>query len=625
MKKSLLRNSNFFTACRSFLALFIFAMSSAGFTFAQPGSLILKDEFNGNALSTNWNNDANWYAGNGTAYNVYDMGALITSKKYDADSYTIETTVKGFTGSYWRQFRFTFGQADPNDQRAYVICYSPDTGGTLSLGWSTDNIYYPTVLDEISIYPQLEKERSYRFKIARYKSGLIQVYLDKGAGYGNLPVLETIDSNYQKLGHFGWQVSTQTAPEIFYVDRIEVRVPEVEKPGVREKETEDDLITQVAASSGKSYKVSKLSNGSKIYSDRAFQITSVPSYLKGASFIQTPMDDKKEAENYELTTFIKKAAVVYVAYDPRGKTLPEWLSDWHKTGDRIGTSDPKMQSLQVYSKLIDYWDVYPRPYIFGGNLAGPAVGAEANYIVIAVERPVISNLEAENAVVKGAKVATDHPGYTGRGFVDFLNKKQDYIEWTTEIKVPGTYSLSFQFSNGSANTRSLALSADNVFLGTASFLALSSWQNWASYSGLKVFLKAGTHKIRLTANGQSGPNIDYLSLNYNSAYPETNTNLLARTGAPEFDILSEFVDEQPVAYPNPFEHSTSISYNLQEKKQVNLTIYSIHGKKQVVLVDQVQEPGDYQTEFTANGLPGGIYLYQLQRGDVVSVGKVLKK
>lgn len=627
MKKPLHASPVFSGKCLIILALLLTITLSNTGASAQPGSVILQEEFNGNSLGSNWLPDANWSAQSGFAYNVQDMGALITSKKYDSDSYVIETTVKGFTGSYWRQFRFIFGQADPSDPKAYVLTYSPDTGGTLALGWSTDNIYHPTsMLDEVSIYPRLEKDQPYRFKIARYKSGLIQIYLDKGTGYGKTPILETIDKNYQQPGHFGWQVSTQTAGEIFYIDRIEARVPEVEKPAVREKQKEDDLITQVSASTGKSYKVSKLSKGSQIYVDRSFQITSVPSYLQGASFVQTVMDDKKETDKFELVTFMKKAVVVYVAYDPRGSVLPAWLNGWHKTGDVIGTNDPKMKSLQVYSKLVDYWQVYPRPFIMGGNMASPAAGAQANYIVIAVERPVIGNLEAENAVVKGAKIASDHAGYDGKGFVDFVNDKQDYIEWTTDIKVPGTYTLSFKFSNGSANTRSLALSANNVAVGTASFLPLSSWANWASYSGPRVFLKAGTHKIRLTANGQSGPNIDYLSLDYFDASPQANSyDMLARTASPEFDVIGDVIDPQPVAYPNPFEHSTKISYHLPEKGRVNLTIYSLQGKKHAVLVDQMQEAGNHQTEFTANGLPGGIYLYQLQRGDVISVGKVLKK
>ena len=594
--------------------------------YAQPGSLIFKDEFTGNVLSADWTSENYWSAAGGFAYSVRDWGALTTSKKYSSESYVIETAAKGFTASYWREFRITFGQAAPGDQKTYVLTYGPDSGGQLTLGMSTDNIYYPQILDGVSIYPKLEKDILYKFKIARYGSGLIQIYLDRGAGYGQTPLLEAIDTTYPKLGHFSWQVSTQTAPEVFYVDRVEARVPEVEKPAVREKPAADNLITQVGATSGRSYKVAKLSEGSQIYTDRLFKATSLPSYLKGASFIQTAMDDKRRGEQFEVATFLKKSAVVYVGYDPRGSVLPDWLKSWHKTGDVIGTDDPKMKHLHLYSKLADYWQLYPRPFILGGNLASPAFGAQANYIVIAVESPASEKLEAENALLSGAKVAKDHKGYSGTGFADFVNDSRDYIEWTTQTKIPGTYTIGFQFSNGSKADRKVAVSVDNNSAGIATFIPLTSWENWATYSGPRVFLKAGTHKIRLTATGQNGPNIDFLSLSYFAAAPEVvGGGALARVGHQEPSLSMDVPGSRPVAYPNPFEHSTVISYELHKKEKVNLTVFSALGMAHAVLVDKVLEAGKYQTTFSSHDLPSGIYIYKLEFGGVVSVGKVLKK
>jgi len=602
---------------------FVFARQEAS---AQPGSMIFKDEFNRNVLGAGWLPGDYWASANGFAYNVYDWGILATSKNYNQESYVIETAAKGFTASYWREFRILFGQSAPDDQKTYVITYGPDSGGQLTLGRSTDNIYYPQVLDAVSIYPRLEKDKLYKFKIARYKSGLIQVYLDKGTGYGQVPLLEAIDTAYQNLGHFGWQVTTQTAPEIFYVDRIQATVPELEKPAVRQKPAGDSLITQVSASSGKLYNVAKLSEGAQIYSDRAFKATSVPSYLMGASFVQTAMDDKKEEGSFELVTFMKKPVVLYVAYDSRATALPEWLKSWHKTGDVIGTNDPKMKNLQVYSKRADYWQVYPRPFILGGNMASPAAGAQANYMVIAVQVPDGNKLEAENALLSGAKMANNHAGYSGSGFVDFINASKDYIEWTAHVKVPGSYTIGFQFSNGSTGARPLAVSVDNVGIGAFSFIPLTSWEHWASYSGPRVFLKEGVHKIRLTANGQSGPNIDFLSLSFFDAAPNSIAGgALARTGAEGLDYISDAFTPKPAAYPNPFDNNTIISYQLAQKNKVTLTIYSAAGKKHTVLVDKVMDPGKYETEFNSNNLPGGLYLYHLQQGDDVTVGKILKK
>ena len=625
MKKSLRHIGVVKSGHRFFMTILIFATILGKTADAQPGSVIFKDEFSGNTLSNSWQPDDNWTAANGLAYSIYDFGQLVTSKNYDSDSYVIETTAKGFTSSYWREFRIIFGQLAPNDQKTYVFTYAPDLGGQFILGKSTDNIYYPQTLDAVGAYPKLEKDKPYKFKIARYKSGLIQIYLDKGAGYGAIPLLEAIDNSHKNLGHFGWQVSTQTAPEAFYVDRIEAKVPQTEKPAVPEKPAEDKLITQVSASSGKVYKVGKLDVGSSLYTDRAFLATSVPDYLKGASFVQTAMDDKKEADKFELITYMKKQSVVYVAYDLRATVLPDWLKNWHKTGDIIGTNDPKLKHLEVYSKLVDSYQYYPYPFLLGGNLASPAVGAQSNYIVAAVESPVSQNLQAEDAFVSGAKVASDRPGYAGTGFVDFINNNKDYIEWTTQVKVAGTYSLSFQFANGSAKPRSVAISVDNNFAQNASFPSLTNWDNWATFSGPRFFLKAGTHKIKMTAIGQSGPNIDFLNLYYFDAAPEGIAGgSIARTGNVDFDETNNTSHFSPTAYPNPFETTTNISYELTEKAKVNLTVYSTNGRKQTVLIDKILSPGKYETAFPASNLPEGIYIYSLQINGKVHSGKVVK-
>lgn len=618
-------------ACRvpQLLLLIMLLSGNLPQLFAQSGLLPFRDDFNRSTLGANWKTDFGWSIQSGSAYSPYDAGNLITDLNYAADSYIIETSAMGFTGSYWREFRITFGQDDVDDQKTYVLNYGPGTDGLLSLGRATDNIFYPDPLDQTSIYPALAQAQWYKFKIARYKSGLIQVYLDQGSGYGTLPVLEAIDSAYQQLGHFGWTISTQTAGEDFYVDWIEARKPEIEKPAVLEKPVEDDLITQVSAASGKVYKVAKLVNGTKMYTDRNYKITSIPAYLQGASFIQTANDDKGETNSLWLTTFMKKPVVVYIAYDVRAKILPDWLNEWHKTGDIIRTTDPGPGNMEVYSKTLEYWQQYPRPFILGANLASPAKGSNMNYLVIAVPVPASKNLEAEDAKVFGAKVANDHVGYSGRGFVDFVNQKQDYIEWTTQTEVPGTYNFGFQFANGDKISRSLRLTIDDILIGTSNFIPLSAnWNNWAFYSGEKAYLKPGTHKIRITANGSSGPNIDYLIVNFNSDYPEqTLPGSYARTTAPDFEIVNPLIESRPMAYPNPFVSSTTITYVLPETAAVNLTVYTIQGQKQAVLVDQVQAAGKYEVKFNAGDqiTGSGSYLYHLKQGNTVSVGKLIKQ
>src|SRR4029078_5465704 len=99
------------------------------------------------------------------------------------------------------EFRITFGQADLSSQQTYQLRYTAYGGGRLTLSKSTDNIYAAQVLDEAAIFPNLNSSQWYTFKIAKYQSGLIQVYLDEGSGYNSVPLLEAIDSTYPALGH----------------------------------------------------------------------------------------------------------------------------------------------------------------------------------------------------------------------------------------------------------------------------------------------------------------------------------------------------------------------------------------------------------------------------------------
>jgi hypothetical protein len=65
-------------------------------------------------------------------------------------------------------------------------------------------------------------------------------------------------------------------------------------------------------------------------------------------------------------------------------------------------------------------------------------------------------------------------------------------------------------------------------------------------------------------------------------------------------------------YPNPFNPTTTISYRLKEKGFVKLNVYDITGKLIKTLVNQIKDPGSYETEFNAKGLASGIYFYRLE-------------
>jgi hypothetical protein len=74
-------------------------------------------------------------------------------------------------------------------------------------------------------------------------------------------------------------------------------------------------------------------------------------------------------------------------------------------------------------------------------------------------------------------------------------------------------------------------------------------------------------------------------------------------------------------YPNPFNPSTRIGYKLKERGYVKLYVYDIKGELVSVLVNQTQEAGYYEVEFSAEvgsgqsavskSLATGVYIYQI--------------
>jgi hypothetical protein len=76
-------------------------------------------------------------------------------------------------------------------------------------------------------------------------------------------------------------------------------------------------------------------------------------------------------------------------------------------------------------------------------------------------------------------------------------------------------------------------------------------------------------------------------------------------------------------YPNPFNPTTEINYTVDQKTEVNLTIYNLLGRKVVTLVnDKVQSQGSYTQQFDASKLSSGVYIYRLSVDDEVMTKKM---
>ena len=65
------------------------------------------------------------------------------------------------------------------------------------------------------------------------------------------------------------------------------------------------------------------------------------------------------------------------------------------------------------------------------------------------------------------------------------------------------------------------------------------------------------------------------------------------------------------AYPNPFNPSTTIRFELPERMQVVLEVYTMAGQRVATLTNAALDAGSHQATFNGAGLASGIYIYRL--------------
>ena len=76
-------------------------------------------------------------------------------------------------------------------------------------------------------------------------------------------------------------------------------------------------------------------------------------------------------------------------------------------------------------------------------------------------------------------------------------------------------------------------------------------------------------------------------------------------------------------YPNPFNPSTTIEFQLNANGHARLEIFDILGQQVATLLDGPMAAGTHQLEFNGDNLPSGIYFYQLHAAEQVFTRRML--
>lgn len=171
-----------------------------------------------------------------------------------------------------------------------------------------------------------------------------------------------------------------------------------------------------------------------------------------------------------------------------------------------------------------------RPALAGGTAAA-MLGLGA---VVAMEASAATTrYEAEQQTIVRGAVERNHAGYTGTGFVNYVNEAGSYVEWALPSTAGGNpTTLTFRYANGTAADRPTSVSVNGAVVATVAFPPTGAWTTWRTVS-VNVVLPGTAARVRATATGATGgPNIDSLTL-VDTVMPSPSTS---GTAGPDWSV-----------------------------------------------------------------------------------------
>ena len=222
--------------------------------------------------------------------------------------------------------------------------------------------------------------------------------------------------------------------------------------------------------------------------------------------------------------------------------------------------------------------------------------------------PAFSNCSFNDNPGNGTSTSGDSIG-TINGYIDWIDDIVDSVEFY-EVTLFVKDLLTLQGTlvaqdSGTTDVTLRRLQNFTVPLGETIF-----WENWKN--GIKV-------------QQGSFPYIDGLiSIPDVKVYKDTSRLKVYYIPSGVDELLSlpvQFVLEQN--YPNPFNSSTKIQYSIPQISNIVLKIFDVLGNKVETLVSEEKPVGTYEITWYAEGLPSGVYFYQLKAGNFIETKKMI--
>ncbi|ADB33101.1 glycoside hydrolase family 31 [Kribbella flavida DSM 17836] len=118
--------------------------------------------------------------------------------------------------------------------------------------------------------------------------------------------------------------------------------------------------------------------------------------------------------------------------------------------------------------------------------------------------------EAEFGSNTGTTTNTDHPGYTGTGFVDGFETAGDAVQVDTHASATGSHVIKLRYANGAPTAATRTIQVDGVNVGSVNLPSTGNWDTWGTAT-LTINLTAGKRVLKVV-HATGGINLDNITV-----------------------------------------------------------------------------------------------------------------
>jgi len=203
---------------------------------------------------------------------------------------------------------------------------------------------------------------------------------------------------------------------------------------------------------------------------------------------------------------------------------------------------------------------------------------------------------------------------TGINYAFVINASRALVANFVQLPV---LSVTPDFVNVNHPAGTTSFSIANTGGGTLNWSAVSN-TSWITITGAGSGTNSGTINVSYSANtGNARTGTITVTATGASGSPKTvevkqatYTDVRDLNDRPEtFNLYQNF--------PNPFNPTTNIKFNLSKDSMVSLKVYNILGQEVAQLINKEMPAGSYQYDFDASQLTSGLYLYRIQTENFV--------